>query len=98
MAAGWTLMPEGRRLSQLIVDTFRKSSKDNVQVTGAYQPMDDPTGSSASTPGAVVRGRKHSIHVYRQDSEKLAEKLAEKLETVVDRPEGDDGSGRQEEQ
>ncbi len=72
-----------------MVDSFRKSSKDNVQVTGAYQPMDDPSGSCASTPGAVARGRKQSVHVYRQDSEKLAGKLAEKLESVVDRPDGE---------
>ena len=85
----WTLMPEARRISQLVVDTFRKSSKDHVQVVGPYQPMDDPSGSSASTPGAVARGRKQSVHVYRQDSEKLAGKLAEKLESVVDRPDGE---------
>ena len=59
-------MPEARRLSQLVVDSFRKSSKDGVQVTGVYQPMDDPAGSSASTPDSVSRGRKQSVHVYRQ--------------------------------
>merc|ERR1719188_2336777 len=48
--SGWSLVPEARRLSQLVVDSFRKSSKDGVQVTGVYQPMDDPAGSSASTP------------------------------------------------
>ena len=98
--SGWSLVPEARRLSQLVVDSFRKSSKDGVQVTGVYQPMDDPAGSSASTPAAVSRGRKQSVHVYRQDSDKVlaADKLANKLETVVDAPDGDEaaaGSRRQ---
>ena len=98
--SGWSLVPEARRLSQLVVDSFRKSSKDGVQVTGVYQPMDDPAGSSASTPAAVSRGRKQSVHVYRQDSDKVlaAGKLADKLETVVDAPDGDEaaaGSRRQ---
>ena len=66
--SGWSLVPEARRLSQLVVDSFRKSSKDGVQVTGVYQPMDDPAGSSASTPDSVSRGRKQSVHVYRQGS------------------------------
>ena len=88
-------MPEARRLSQLVVDSFRKSSKDGVQVTGVYQPMDDPAGSSASTPAAVSRGRKQSVHVYRQDSDKVlaADKLADKLETVFDAPDGDEAAG-----
>jgi len=95
-ASGWNPLPEARRLSQLVVDSFRKSSKDGVQVTGVYQPMDDPAGSSASTPAAVSRGRKQSVHVYRQDSDKVlaADKLAEKLETVVDAPDGDEGGSR----
>ena len=59
-------------------------------MTGVYQPMDDPAGSSASTPQSVSRGRKQSVHVYRQDSDKVlaADKLADKLETVVDAPDG----------
>ena len=94
-------MPEARRLSQLVVDSFRKSSKDGVQVTGVYQPMDDPAGSSASTPDSVSRGRKQSVHVYRQDSDKVlaADRLADRLETTVeDAPDGSDegdGSRRQ---
>ena len=94
--SGWSLVPEARRLSQLVVDSFRKSSKDGVQVTGVYQPMDDPAGSSASTPQSVSRGRKQSVHVYRQDSDKVlaADKLADKLETVMDAPDGAaDGGG-----
>ena len=89
-------MPEARRLSQLVVDSFRKSSKDGVQVTGVYQPMDDPAGSSASTPDSVSRGRKQSVHVYRQDSDKVlaADRLADKLETVMDAPDGDEGGSR----
>ena len=30
-ASGWNPLPEARRLSQLVVDSFRKSSKDGVQ-------------------------------------------------------------------
>ena len=94
--SGWSLVPEARRLSQLVVDSFRKSSKDGVQVTGVYQPMDDPAGSSASTPDSVSRGRKQSVHVYRQDSDKVlaADRLADRLETTVeDAPDGDEGDG-----
>jgi len=84
-------VPEARRISQIVFDSFRKSSKDGVQVTGVYQPMDDPAGSAASTPDSVSRGRKQSVHVIRQDSDKMlaADKLAQKLETVVDSPDGE---------